>query len=292
MSDRPSPPPPPHGEPARPFDWAVDRGLGEEIALGVRARARARRRQRHAFTGVLVALVAMGLWWSLPREAPPAAEATGPRSTQVLAPQRTTLPDGTVVDAQASAILSTEFQPATREVALRAGEAFFAVARDPARPFIVRAGKVSVRALGTAFTVKHAPEGVTVLVTEGQVAVEVGDEANPQPAPVVLTVGHRLTIPTRAAPDLATLPADEIERALAWRIPRLSFSGATLAEVSAQFAEHGGVQIAFAEPSLAELRISGILRANNRDALFRLLANDHGIRAERRGESFVLHRQP
>ena len=41
------------------------------------------------------------------------------------------------------------------------------MSKDPERPFLVSAGEVTVRAVGTAFDVRLAPTAVEVLVTEG-----------------------------------------------------------------------------------------------------------------------------
>ena len=65
------------------------------------------------------------------------------------------LTDGTVVTLNSETVLKypASFNGATREVYLD-GEAFFDVAKDHIHPFIVHAGKMSVRVLGTAFNVK------------------------------------------------------------------------------------------------------------------------------------------
>ena len=51
------------------------------------------------------------------------------------------------------------------------GEAHFVVAADASRPFVVSAGAVSVRAVGTEFVVRYSAREIGVLVTEGRVAV-------------------------------------------------------------------------------------------------------------------------
>src|SRR3546814_17114732 len=64
-------------------------------------------------------------------------------------------------------------------IALKSGEAWFQVAKDRARPFVVEIGDVRVRAVGTAFSVRREAHGVDVQGTEGVVGVwRVGDEAN------------------------------------------------------------------------------------------------------------------
>ncbi|MBV6644506.1 MAG: FecR domain-containing protein [Cyclobacteriaceae bacterium] len=85
-----------------------------------------------------------------------------------------TLPDGTKVKLNAgSTLLAPEsFDGDTREVTL-SGEAFFDVARDEQKPFIIRSHSVDVQVLGTSFNVKSYPqeEEVKVSVATGKVAV-------------------------------------------------------------------------------------------------------------------------
>ena len=65
-------------------------------------------------------------------------------------------------------------KPLAREVTLTRGEAWFKVAHDKTRPFIVSAGRIRVRAVGTAFSVRRHDDGAGrepggVAVDEGQV---------------------------------------------------------------------------------------------------------------------------
>ncbi|NWO96327.1 FecR domain-containing protein, partial [Escherichia coli] len=61
-----------------------------------------------------------------------------------------------------------DFDREARRVALLNGEAQFDVVKDPARPFIVTAGDVTVRAVGTRFSVWRLGEDRTrVVVAEG-----------------------------------------------------------------------------------------------------------------------------
>jgi ferric-dicitrate binding protein FerR (iron transport regulator) len=93
-------------------------------------------------------------------------------STVVRRPDVQKLPDGTRVELNAGTEFVVEFTPGVRAVRLVRGEALFAVPKNPARPFVVGAGAVSVRAVGTAFAVRHGAAVVGVLVTEGRIAVE------------------------------------------------------------------------------------------------------------------------
>ena len=84
------------------------------------------------------------------------------------------LSDGTHVwlNSESELIYPTNFTGNTREVILR-GEAFFDVAKDARSPFIVKAGDIQIRALGTSFNVHAYPddENITTYLAEGSVII-------------------------------------------------------------------------------------------------------------------------
>ncbi len=85
------------------------------------------------------------------------------------------LPDGTMVwlNADSKLTYGEQFIGATREVSL-VGEAYFDVAHDPLRPFVIHIGRSSIRVLGTAFNVRNYPQDNTWETTlmRGKVEVE------------------------------------------------------------------------------------------------------------------------
>ena len=92
-----------------------------------------------------------------------------------------TLPDGSIVHLNSSSKIaySSEYNQKIREVEL-SGEAFFEVAHDAKRPFVVRAGDVSVRVLGTKFNVKAYEDDnlIETTLVEGKVMADLaGNEA-------------------------------------------------------------------------------------------------------------------
>ena len=87
--------------------------------------------------------------------------------------RRVTLPDGTSVCLKHGATLSFAEKDGTRQAGL-SGEAYFDVARDTLRPFIVKTALLDVRVLGTAFSVS-APPGYSkadVILERGSVRLQ------------------------------------------------------------------------------------------------------------------------
>lgn len=313
-----------------PFAWARDSGLGAELARETRALARRRRQRQLGAAGALsVMLVAAALMWRGP--AGRTGPAVVDHSYKVAAPERRVLPDGSRVDLNGDSDITVEYSAGIRRVVLVRGEGLFDVAKDPSRPFIVATTGAEVRAIGTVFSVARDKGVVDVVVTEGRVAVkrmgeatattagssaagaaaQAGFEAaasgtNPDrssapaialeddAAAVTIGAGNGATVradEVTALPSVRAVSPEDVRRRLAWRVPRLAFEGTSLAEVVRLFGEHGNVAITISDPSVRTVKVSGILRADNTDALLQLLADDHGIEAERVGEGFALRRR-
>lgn len=86
--------------------------------------------------------------------------------------QRTiNLADGSTLILNADSRVKVRYSETERTIDLEEGQALFKVARNPSRPFVVRSGDASVRAVGTQFDVYRKSTGTTVTVVEGKVAV-------------------------------------------------------------------------------------------------------------------------
>lgn len=246
--------------------------------------------------GLAASLVAAaGLWWSgsgSSADLTPAAYATTTDGYE-----RVPLQDGSILELNGSTEVGVAFTSQERRVVLKRGEAHFTVAKDSARPFVVEAGGVVVRAVGTAFNVRLGASDLEVLVTHGKVEVgslEVGAEAAgelPAAAPKLLAASERVLISdlrpeARTPPALATLVVERIEpevmrEALAWQEARLVFVDTPLREVVARFNRSNAVQIELGAPQLGSLPIGGRFRADNVDAFVRLIASSGDIVVER-----------
>jgi transmembrane sensor len=219
------------------------------------------------------------------------------------------LPDGSGIQLNTDSSVEVAFTATERRVQLVRGEAYFRIAKDPARPFIVATERVNVRAVGTAFNVRLALAAVDVLVTEGAVRVDdpvKGESFLNRPAPLspavespapVLTAGQRVVIPTHidgqiAPVVVATMAPEEAERALAWKEKRLVFVSEPLAEVVAQFNRHNRHKLVILDPRLNELRFGGRFRPDGYDGFVQLLESHFGISAERRVSETLLRQSP
>lgn len=103
--------------------------------------------------------------------------------------KRVQLSDGTTIWLEPGSSLHYpgQFIDSTREVTF-SGEAFFEVAKNPAKPFIIHTGTIRTRVLGTSFTVQaYAPARQEVTVVTGRVLVEADSKTKSTVQPLTVT---------------------------------------------------------------------------------------------------------
>ncbi len=170
------------------------------------------------------------------------------QQTPAGAKKQCTLPDGTVVWLNGESRLSypKAFAGASREVSLT-GEAFFEVKRDPARPFVIRAGRTLTRVLGTSFNLRAEPgsDGVTVTVVSGKVGFAPADRPARQ---VLLTAGMRGNY--LPAADSVYAGPQRDPNVLAWRSNKLVFKDTPLREMLPLLQKQYGVPVEAADPAV------------------------------------------
>lgn len=204
------------------------------------------------------------------------------------------LPDGTLIELNRGAVVTVHYTENERRVRLERGEAHFKVAKDPARPFFVEAGGVTVRAVGTAFNVRLDPASVEVLVTEGTVGVErlaPKGSAQSEANQLRLTANERTVIslaPTAPAPQVSPVPPAEIEARLAWQPRLLDFTNTPLPEIVAEFNRRNPVRLVLGDEELSQVRLSATFRSDNVEGFVRLMESDFGMRPTWRGDEIVL----
>jgi transmembrane sensor len=165
--------------------------------------------------------------------------------------RRVALADTSVASINSSSRLEVRLTREQRQITLVKGEAWFEVAKDKTKPFVVEAGDVRVRAVGTAFGVRRFRDGAEVLVTEGTVEVWTGE------AKARLTAGQRSFVPYKTAQITVAQQPQEIQRKLAWREGKLIFTRQTLGEAVADFNRYSVKKIIISDPALESKRIFG-----------------------------------
>ena len=244
-------------------------------------------------------------WWR-------PAHYSGEATTAVGSLRTLHLPDGSLVMLNTDSSVTAAFTPGQRRIKLERGEAHFAVAKNPGRPFIVEAGGVAVRAVGTAFKIHLEDKAVEVLVTEGKVRVDdalsgesllarpIGSNNGSLPAlgQPVLASGEKVVValPTPPSPVASRLVAvtaipvsrEEIQRALAWQGRRLDFDLATLGEIAAEFNRYNEHKLVIADSALAQERFGGSFRPDDQAGFVRMLQQNFGVAVEETEKATLL----
>lgn len=280
------------------------RAHADEVLAQRRLEARRRRWQ----PGALAVAAAVAIVIGIVRFAPPTARAYDTVATTALGEQRTLpLPDGSTVVLNTDTELSVRFTLAERVVELRRGEAHFTVAKNAARPFVVRlggSGGVAVRAVGTAFNIRCRGDSADVLVTEGRVRVDDSSGRSLLPSPAasdhaVLSAGQQFRVAvdqTAAPPGLESAPpvvveplaGAEIARTLAWRSQRLDFFDVALAEVVVEFNRYNREQLVIADPLLGLRKFGGTFRIDEPHTFVEVLERNFSVVAGRQEGKILL----
>ena len=168
--------------------------------------------------------------------------------------RRIPLSDRSVANINSGSKLEVKLTGSKRQVKLDEGEAWFEVAKNKEKPFVVEAGQAHVQAVGTAFGVRRYHGGAEVLVTEGSVEVWSGNQSSQKR---VLLAGDQAFVPFKAAPISVTRQPQEIWRKLAWREGKLIFAKQTLNDAVADFNRYSSKRIVIADPVLGNKKIVG-----------------------------------
>lgn len=179
------------------------------------------------------------------------------------------LPDGTQALLGADTRIEARINADRRSVRVLRGEALFSIAQRGDDPLSITAPSGGVDALHGEVLVKVLPEGsrVSLLSQAAQTwrgNLRARQMSGAAAAQTEIEFGS-------ANPRVSQLDAPTLTRRLAWRDGRLAFDNAPLAEAVADVSRQTGAQFVFAEPSLRDRRIVGLIDARNLDAFLGLL---------------------
>lgn len=239
--------------------------LPELSALRDEARIVVRGSRRRRITAALSALAAtllliVGAGLRTDRGAEISAVLQGGRiyRTALNERSRVILADGSAVTLDSGTRLSARLRKSRRDITLLSGRALFRVAKDPQRPFIVRAGDRTVTALGTVFDVRLAQGKVRVILVEGSVAVR---QTRAGRVPAQVMVPKQQLVETAQAAPLALRTVDT-DKALSWVDGQVFFDNETLASAATEMNQYSRLKIVI-DPAVAGMRINGMFRTGN-----------------------------
>jgi transmembrane sensor len=214
-----------------------------------------------------------------------------PEYVTAVGEQRTVpLDDGSRIALNSNSKVKIEFNAEKRAVRLLRGEAFFEVAHNQERPFVVIAGDNQVTAVGTAFEVRYELDHVDVTLVEGKVNVTSTAEPLEIPPRVSsslsglrelsssgysMTPGERVRI-AKGAP--AIIDAPRVDAVTAWRRGEVMLDDTPLTDAIAEMNRYSKSALVIDEGGIATLRVSGIYHTGDSEGFAQTVAQLYGLR--------------
>jgi transmembrane sensor len=253
---------------------------------GATRSAKARRTPRQAWRPLLIAAAALPLAVALAFFYHHASKTL---ATEVGEQRTLTLADGTRVELNTSTQLLVRYDNSARKVILKSGEAWFDVAPNAQRPFIVVAGGQEIRAVGTVFVVRKDEDALTVTLLEGHVAVRPERAAKADAAgPQVLNPGQRLRVARLVEQrEQPVIDSPALETVTAWQRGQVVFEDTPLGEAAMEFNRYSDIKI-HVEGDLAKIRVGGTFRVGDMASFAQAIADSHGLKVIHSGQQVLL----
>ncbi|MDN3638894.1 FecR family protein [Simiduia curdlanivorans] len=232
---------------------------------------------------VLAAFVGLGLL----KTAPSADVDTLYYATEVGEQKSINLPDGSTINLNTNSQIHVQYSDSERRLILDGGEAFFKVASNRARPFVVDVGEGTVTAVGTAFGVNRDASNIKVTVIEGIVSVK-ERETQPQikPESLLVKADEGLSIDLQG---LSSVQATNAHQALAWRNKLLVLENQPLTAALSELNRYLKQPVDSSDPSLAKLRVSGTFSLQTPESTLTALITTFDLQQDTSGDSARLY---
>jgi ferric-dicitrate binding protein FerR (iron transport regulator) len=191
------------------------------------------------------------------------------------------LPDGTVVSLHAGSQIkyASAFDSKIREVEL-IGEAYFEVAHDKTKPFIVASGEARVEVLGTQFNVntKSSSGSMEVVLTSGKVSVYYKDNRQNH---VLLDPGEKAILNTEQKQISKSANTDA--NYMAWKTRELVFDNETLAEVVNTLQNVYQTPVTLADSQLSGCRVTASFNNQSLESVLKVLKETLNLQVNQNG---------
>lgn len=237
----------------------------------------------------LALLLAVSGWFALQGAETPAQQSY---TTSIGQQKIINLSDGSQVTLGANSELIESFNASTRQVKLNKGQAFFDIAKNKQRPFLVDSGSANIQVVGTRFDVRRNSSNVKITVEEGIVSVlhtPAQTPSNPTPPDQLstqrLTAGQQLQVNKQS---LNPVEAVDIAKVASWRNGQLQYRNATLADVIADANRYRQGRIILSPASLGELRVTSSFNTQQIDTMLEMLSESLPIVSRNIGDQKVL----
>jgi ferric-dicitrate binding protein FerR (iron transport regulator) len=195
-----------------------------------------------------------------------------------------TLPDGTVItlNKKSAVHYGRAYNKQNREVQLE-GEAFFAVAPDRQRPFIVRLQDAEVEVLGTSFNIRSADDKTEIVVETGEVMVKRNNVL------VHVHAKEKAILYKNNPAPLKQPAADSLYRY--YRTRQFVCNGTPLAELVNALNTAYDQQIVLADKKLAQLPITATFTGKSLNNILDIVCRTLQLDTVQHGNTIVIKQQ-
>ena len=165
------------------------------------------------------------------------------------------------------------------------GEAYFEIAKDENKPFIIHTQKGTTEVLGTSFNISSTKNEVVVTVTEGLVALY--PEENPEKK-VVLKRGEKgLYYPGH---DEVSKSANTDRNVLSWKTGTLIFEDAALNAVTEALSRHFQQDVVAAKDVSETCRLTSTFKGKNLEEVLELLKLTLDVEVEKEDNRVLIRK--
>lgn len=155
------------------------------------------------------------------------------------------------------------------------GEAYFEVARDTLRPFIVESGRMEVEVYGTQFNINTAGDTYRTVLVSGSVGVRDRESGTEQ----TLIPGHMATFSPLTG-DIGTESVDTYNHT-AWREGKIVFDNERMEDIMARLERLYGVEVVYLDDAVRDQRFMGVLtRSDDIEELLYLIQQTSAVSFE------------
>ncbi|HUA81770.1 MAG TPA: FecR domain-containing protein [Dyella sp.] len=228
----------------------------------------------------LVAILALPRWLSTQTDPVGTDYVTSPGEQKTVQ-----LTDGSSIVLDTDTDVVVRYSARTRRVDLLRGQAQFSVHGNRAWPFVVHAGHGTVTAVGTQFQIRLNDNSTDVALLHGMLAITAlspgGMSQNAS-----LTGGQSLSFDQSG--HITPVHALDSQKTQGWTQGKLFVHDWRLPQLLAEMNRYSTTQLTIGDPSLQDIHISGIFRANDQQTFLLLLQQGWSIHARRVSDTQIV----
>ncbi len=232
-----------------------------------------------AKAAAVLAIIALGSWLAWFLFAPPKGDlllVSSGNNTLI-----DTLPDGSVITLNKNSSISypAAFTARIRSVKLT-GEAFFSIAHDKAKPFIIDAGTASIKVVGTTFNVKTTVAKTEIIVESGIVEVSKNEKA------IRLIKNQKAIVTSEGAEPEIEHNTDMLYNY--YRTNEFVCDNTPLWKLTEILNEAFGVSIYIATPEARDMPLTVTFQHEQLEDILKVVATTLNLQVERNGRNITL----